>query len=67
MAIVEVTCGWCQKPFKTENQRNDKVDVYPIRICPNCGRTVNASRKELTGKVIGRKRFKNPSKKGDIV
>lgn len=67
MNKVEVICGWCRKSFETENQRNPKIESYGFRICPHCGRTVQASRKELTGNVVGRKKWKSQSKTGDIV
>ena len=67
MTIIEVTCGWCNNQFDTPNDRISKVEAYLPRHCPHCGRTVQASRKEFTGNVIGKKRFKLPSRVGDIV
>ncbi len=67
MARVEVICGWCRKGFETENQRNDKTESYPKRVCPHCGRKVSSSRIELTNNAIGKKHFHSPSRKGDIV
>lgn len=63
---IRVICGWCRKEFITTKQTN-KDNVYPVRVCPHCGRTVNASNKEPTGNVVGRKHFHTDSKTGDIV
>lgn len=67
MSKVKVICGWCRKEFETDNTRNPKTESYGTKICPHCGREVNASRKELTGNLVGRKRFKFPLKDGDVV
>lgn len=63
--MVNVVCGWCKKEFETGNQKIK--DDYPVRSCPFCGRTVNASRKESTGNIVGRKHIHSNSKEGDIV
>ena len=66
--IVKVRCGWCRKEFETENQKYGKSQPsYTVRVCPYCGRTVQASKKEYTGNVVGRKKWKSPSTNGDIV
>lgn len=67
MVIVNVICGWCRKAFETENKKNTKLGVFKTRVCPHCGKLVNASRKELTGNSVGRKRWKFPSQTGDVV
>lgn len=67
MAQVNVKCGWCGKYFMTENERNPKIESYGTRICPHCGRLVNASKKESTENMVGKKHVHSPSKTGDIV
>ena len=66
MAKVTVICGWCREEFETTNDKN-KDGEFSVRICPNCGRTVRASKIELTKNVVGRKHWHYPSKTGDIV
>lgn len=63
--IVSVKCGWCGNAFETENQKI-KED-YPVRICLHCGRVVSGSKKESTGKVIGRKHSHRDSRNGEVV
>ena len=63
---IKVICGWCVKEFTT-TKGTKKDNTYPVRICPHCFRTVNASNKESTGNLSGRKHFHSDSKTGDIV
>ncbi|MFA6073960.1 MAG: hypothetical protein WC758_07635 [Candidatus Woesearchaeota archaeon] len=62
---VTLICGWCHNTFETENQKI-KED-YPVRSCPFCGRTVSGSKKESTGKVVGRKHSHSDSRTGEVV
>ena len=63
--MIKIFCGWCRKVFELDNSTN-KDNEYPIRVCSNCGRLVNASIKELTGNLVGRKHTHFNSKYNDI-
>jgi hypothetical protein len=63
--IIKVKCGWCKNTFETDNQKIK--DDYPVRSCPFCGRTVSGSKKESTGKVVGRKHSHSDSRENDTV
>ena len=67
MTYIKVICGWCHKEFETDNTRNPKIKSYGKKICPHCGRSVNASRKEPTDNSVGRKHVHFPLKEGDVV
>lgn len=72
MTRVEVICGWCREKFLVDSQRiigqgENPEKWFSVKICPHCGRTVQASRKELTHNVVGRKRWKMELKNGDVV
>ena len=64
--LIKVTCGWCHKEFQVDKGKG-KHDTYPVRVCPHCGRTVAASRKELIDNVVGRKHIHSDSRSGDVV
>jgi len=66
MAIIKVICGWCKKSFETNNQTGEDGE-YPARVCSNCGRLVDASRKEQTENIVGRKHSHFPNRTGDVV
>ena len=63
--LAKVICGWCHKEFQTEKGKGEYA--YSVRVCPHCGRTVAASRKEPTDNVVGRKHIHSDSKSGDVV
>lgn len=80
MTIVKVRCGWCRNEFEVDNTKfaSNKKDrlvkskghstgTYGMKKCPYCNRTIQASRKELTYNIVGRKRWKSPLKNGDVV
>lgn len=66
---IRVICGWCRKEFVTTKGKPEikGKSEYSVRVCPHCARTVNASNKEPTGNLVGRKHFHSDSKIGDVV
>jgi uncharacterized CHY-type Zn-finger protein len=60
-----VKCGWCRKDFETNVTIRKRG--YEVKVCPYCARTVNSSRKEPTGSLVGRKHIHSDLKDGDIV
>lgn len=62
---VKVQCGWCRKYFIIKDLKGKHG--YETLVCCFCGRTVNSSIKESTGKSVGRKHVHRDLKDGDIV
>ncbi len=64
---INLICGWCHNHFDTIITRDKKDDARSILICPHCARTLPSSKKESTGKVVGRQHIHTEWKNGDIV
>ena len=63
--MITVVCGWCRESFET-NKTKGEYGYGKLR-CPHCGRIVNSSKKESTGKIVGRQHIHRDLRDNDIV
>lgn len=63
---MKLICGWCNESFEANITKDDDGE-RSILICPNCGRLLPSSKKELTGNLTGAKHIHKEWKGGDRV
>ena len=60
--MTRLICGWCGKEFHAKTRQ--ATHGFPVII--HCGHILPASKKESTGKIVGRKHIHIEYKDGDV-